>query len=232
MKPVIAMPQMGNDLFRKYMKSKYMQSLKHAGAEVCWIDLGNADAAVRKALYCDGLLLPGGADVNPKLYGQELSEKCGSPNQLRDAAEMKMLEAFLLTGKPIFGICRGSQLLNVFMGGTLMQDIKDIQKCRHMHFPSKNKGTHMVNVAANTRLSSILGQTGPVRVNSLHHQAVDRIGNKLTAGAVSEDGFIEEVEITEHPFCVGVQWHPEHMSRKNPLQQKLFDEFVYVCKGE
>ena len=216
MRPVIAIPQMGNDLFRKYMKGKYVQSLKRAGAEVHWIDLGNSDAAVNEALCCDGLLLPGGADVNPKLYGQEPSEKCGSPNQLRDAAEMKMLEAFLPTGKPIFGICRGSQLLNVFMGGTLKQDIKDIQKCKHMHFPSKNKGTHMVNVAVNTQLSSILGQPKTLRVNSLHHQAAERVGSGLTVCAVSEDGFVEAVELTNHRFCLGVQWHPEHMSRKNP----------------
>lgn len=231
MKPVIAVPQMGKDLFRRYMKSKYVQSLHRAGAEARWIELGDTEKAVTEMLRCDGLLLPGGADVDPKLYGQEKSEKCGKQNELRDAAEMRMLEAFLPTGRPIFCICRGVQLLNVFHGGTLHQDIRDIQKCEHSHFPSKNKGTHWVTVTPGTRLAGLLGRE-TVKVNSLHHQAVNRGGAGLAVSAVSEDGFIEALELEAHPYCLGVQWHPEHMSKSDPLQQKLFDAFVRVCKGK
>ena len=102
--PVIAIPQMGNDLFRKYMKSKYVQSLERAGAQALWIELDDIDKAIETAANCDGLLLPGGADIAPAMYGQAASEKCGKPNEARDNAEPKILEAFLKTGKPVLGI--------------------------------------------------------------------------------------------------------------------------------
>lgn len=228
MKPVIGIPQMGSDLFRKYMKSKYVSSLVRAGAQVRWIELEDTDAAVAQLLDCDGLLLPGGADVNPKLYGQVPTEKCGKPNTLRDTGEMKLLEAFLPTNKPILCICRGVQLLNVFCGGTLHQDIKDSQKCSHSDFFTRARGCHQVKIMPHTRLNHIFEEE-TVKVNSLHHQAVDQVGKDLTISAVSEDGFVEALEITRHPFCIGVQWHPEHMSKRNPTQQKLFDAFVEAC---
>lgn len=229
MQPVIAMPQMGNDLFRRYMKSKYVKSLQRAGAEVRWIALEDPELAAREALCCDGLLMPGGADVNPRFYGQEPSEKCGKPNDLRDKGEWELLKAWLPTGKPLLCICRGAQLLNVFQGGTLHQDIQGMQQVRHSHFPSKNKGTHTAQVREDTRLHAILGQN-TVLVNSLHHQAVDRVGTGLAVTAVSQDGIVEALEMPEHPFCVGVQWHPEHMSFRNAAQQKIFDTFAEACK--
>lgn len=228
MKPVIGIPQMGQSLFRKYMKSKYVQSLVRAGAQVRWIELTDPEKAVSELLKCDGLLLPGGADVNPNLYGQEPTEKCGKPNTLRDTAEWKMLEAFLPTQKPVLCICRGVQLLNVFRGGTLHQDISLVQVSKHSDFLSKNRGIHQIKLSANTRLAQILKEE-PLTVNSLHHQAVDWVGAELRVCAVSDDGFIEALELENHPFCMGVQWHPEHMSRKNPVQQRLFDVFVSAC---
>lgn len=229
MHPVIGIPQMGNDLFRKYMKSKYVSSLKRAGAVVRWIELKDIDKAVSELLSCDGLLLPGGADISPRLYGQTPTEKCGKPNMLRDNAEMKMLEAFLPTNKPVLCICRGVQMLNVYCGGTLHQDIKLTQMSKHAHFPSRNKGIHSVKLFSHTKLAHIL-EADKVIVNSLHHQAIDRLAPGLTISAVSDDGFIEGLEIMYHPFCIGVQWHPEHMSKHNPTQQKLFDAFVNACK--
>jgi len=228
MKPVIAMPQMGNDLFRKYMKSKYVRSLRRAGAQVRWIDLEDMDKAVHELLACDGLLLPGGADVAPRLYGQEPTEKCGKPNTLRDTGEMKMLAAFLPTGKPILGICRGVQLMNVFFGGTLHQDIKDAQKYNHSDFRNKNRGNHAVTLTAGTKLADIFG-TQTLIVNSLHHQAADAAAPDLSVAARSEDGFIEALEHKTHPFCLGVQWHPEHMSHASEAQRSLFRAFVDAC---
>ena len=229
MMPRIAIPQMGNDLFRKYMKSKYTKSLERAGAEVCWIELENLELAVAQMLECDGLLLPGGADVNPKLYGQEPSEKCGKPNELRDTAEMKMLENFFETKKPIFGICRGVQLMNVFFEGTLYQDIKEKQTCKHSDFLSKNKGNHYVKITAGTKLSHHITEK-EILVNSLHHQAIHELGKDMLISAISEDGYVEAIEHSSHPYCMGVQWHPEHMSKRNKLQQNLFDAFVKACK--
>ena len=225
---VIAMPQMGTDLFRKYMKSKYVKSLERAGATVKWIELDDTKKAINEALACDGLLLPGGADIEPALYGRNREEKCGKPNELRDKYEFLIYDAFVKTNKPILCICRGFQLLNAINGGTLYQDIADIKKCSHSDFLKRAKAIHNVTITENTKLSEIFGKS-QVGVNSLHHQAVENVGNNLIVSAVSEDGFVEALELKDHPFCIGVQWHPEHMSKTDVLAQKLFDEFVKSC---
>lgn len=226
--PIIAMPQMGHDLFRKYMKSKYVSSLRRAGASVRWIDLDDPKKAAEEAAVCDGLLLPGGADIDPHLYGQEPTEKCGKPNALRDTAEPLILRRMLETGKPILGICRGMQLMNVCLGGTLIQDISDTQCCNHAHFMSRAKGTHHVTLSPGSQLYGILGEKS--LVNSLHHQVVDELGKGLTATAVCEDGYTEGIEYGDSPFCLAVQWHPEHMSHRHPTQQALFNAFVQACR--
>lgn len=225
MKPIIAIPQMGNSLFRKYMKSKYAQSLERAGASVKWIELDSPKQAAEEALACDGLLLPGGADINPSLYHETPDAHCGKPNVIRDAAEPVILEQFLQTGKPILAICRGCQLVNVYFGGTLIQDIKDTQTFRHMDFLARAKSTHPVSIAPDSILSGLL-DSDSVNVNSMHHQAVGKVGNGLRVTAQSPDGFVEGLELEGHPFCVCVQWHPEHMSKRDEKQQKLFDAFV------
>jgi putative glutamine amidotransferase len=225
----IAIPQMGTDLFRKYMKSKYVKSLERAGATVKWIELENTEIAVVETLNCDGLLLPGGADIEPVLYSRQREEKCGKPNELRDKNEFEMLNAFIKTGKPVLGICRGFQLINVACGGTLYQDIGNIKKCCHSDFLKRAKSIHKVAITENTRLYKIFDKK-EVGVNSLHHQAIETTGENLTISAVSEDGFVEALELNNHPFCIAVQWHPEHMSKNDSLQQKLFNEFVANCK--
>ncbi len=229
MKTVIAIPQMGTDLFRKYMKSKYVSSIERAGGAVRWIELDDTEKAVREALSCDGLLLPGGADIDPALYGREREEKCGKPNELRDKNEFQIFKAFAETGKPVLCICRGFQLLNTVYGGTLHQDIADIKKCTHSDFLKRARSVHRISIAEDTRLFSIFGKS-EAGVNSLHHQAVENVGENLIPSAVSEDGFIEALELKGHPFCLGVQWHPEHMSKRDPLQQRIFDEFVKKCR--
>lgn len=228
MKPIIAIPQMGTDLFRKYMKSKYVKSLERAGADVRWLELDDTDKLIKEALACDGLLLPGGADIDPVYYGREREEKCGKANAVRDKNEFPLFEAFVKTGKPVLCICRGFQLMNVAYAGTLHQDIADIKKCKHSDFLKRAKAVHNVKLTEGTRLYEIFTEDR-VGVNSLHHQAVEKIGEGLTASAVSEDGFVEALELADHPFCIGVQWHPEHMSKGDALQQKLFDEFVKAC---
>lgn len=224
MKPVIAMPRMGNDPFRIYMKSKYVQSLRRTGAMVRWIPLENVQELIPELLQCDGLLMPGGVDIEPARYGQVRSDKCGKSDLLRDEAEWQILDAFLQTGKPVLCICRGVQFLNVFQGGTLHQDIPN-----HSDFRTRAKGCHRVTVTADSMLGEIV-QVSELTVNSLHHQAVDELGNGLRVSAVSEDGIVEAVEMVSHPFCVGVQWHPEHLSRHFAAHQRIFDAFVHKCK--
>ena len=218
------MPKLSNDPFRIYMKSKYIFSLLRSGAKVRWIPLDNIDRHLPALLECDGLLMPGGVDIEPDRYGQTRSEKCGKSDSQRDEAEWKILEAFLPTRKPVLCICRGVQMLNVFHGGTLHQDIPG-----HSDFKSRGTGCHDVNLVPGTKLQQIL-QTSQLRVNSLHHQAADRIGSGLATAAVSTDGITEALELENHPFCIGVQWHPEHLSRRLEAQQKIFDAFVNACR--
>lgn len=225
MRVVIAMPRMSTDPEPTVAQSKYMESLARAGAGMRWVELNDPEQAVQDALTCDGLLLPGGGDMDPKFYGQERIPACGEPNLLRDAAEPLLLRAFLAADKPVLGICRGIQVMNAVLGGDLYQDIKPFEHLPHNGHWAK---VHTVTVRRGTLLSRILGQ-GTVLVNSQHHQAVDRVAPGFTLAALSEDGIVEAIEKPDAGFCLGVQWHPEWLSDADPAMQSLFDAFVNAC---
>ncbi len=225
MRVVIAMPRMSTDPEPTVAQSKYMESLARAGAGMCWVELSDPEQAVQDALTCDGLLLPGGGDMDPKFYGQERIPACGEPNLLRDAAEPLLLRAFLAADKPVLGICRGIQVMNAVLGGDLYQDIKPFEHLPHNGHWAK---VHTVTVRRGTLLSRILGQD-TVLVNSQHHQAVDRVAPGFTLAALSEDGIVEAIEKPDARFCLGVQWHPEWLSDADPAMQGLFDAFVNAC---
>lgn len=189
MKPVvIAIPETGNSLYQKYLKGKYVRSLQRADAAARWIDLTDPESAVKEALDSDGLLLAGGADIDPALYGRQRTQKCGKPDPVRDLAEPMILKAFFNTGKPILGICRGMQMVNVCFGGTLTQDIRKMQQEKHFDILRKNYGSHLVKLDSHSQLAAVLDRD-VASVNSLHHQAVDRVGAGLRAVARSEGWF-------------------------------------------
>ena len=225
MRVVIAMPRMSTDPEPTVAQSKYIESLARAGAGMRWVELNDPEQAVQDALTCDGLLLPGGGDMDPKFYGQARIPACGEPNLLRDAAEPLLLRAFLAADKPVLGICRGIQVMNAVLGGDLYQDIKPFEHLPHNGHWAK---VHTVTVRRGTLLSRILGQD-TVLVNSQHHQAVDRVAPGFTLAALSEDGIVEAIEKPDARFCLGVQWHPEWLSDADPAMQGLFDAFVNAC---
>lgn len=225
MRVVIAMPRMSTDPEPTVAQSKYIESLARAGAGMRWVELSDPEQAVQDALTCDGLLLPGGGDMDPKFYGQERIPACGEPNLLRDAAEPLLLRAFLAADKPVLGICRGIQVMNAVLGGDLYQDIKPFEHLPHNGHWAK---VHTVTVRRGTLLSRILGQD-TVLVNSQHHQAVDRVAPGFTLAALSEDGIVEAIEKPDARFYLGVQWHPEWLSDADPAMQGLFDAFVNAC---
>ena len=212
MRVVIAMPRMSTDPEPTVAQSKYIESLARAGAGMRWVELSDPEQAVQDALTCDGLLLPGGGDMDPKFYGQARIPACGEPNLLRDAAEPLLLRAFLAADKPV-------------LGGDLYQDIKPFEHLPHNGHWAK---VHTVTVRRGTLLSRILGQD-TVLVNSQHHQAVDRVAPGFTLAALSEDGIVEAIEKPDAGFCLGVQWHPEWLSDADPAMQSLFDAFVNAC---
>ena len=225
MRVVIAMPRMSTDPEPTVAQSKYIESLARAGAGMRWVELSDPEQAVQDALTCDGLLLPGGGDMDPKFYGQARIPACSEPNLLRDAAEPLLLRAFLAADKPVLGICRGIQVMNAVLGGDLYQDIKPFEHLPHNDHWAK---VHTVTVRRGTLLSRILGQD-TVLVNSQHHQAVDRVAPGFALAALSEDGIVEAIEKPDARFCLGVQWHPEWLSDADPAMQGLFDAFVNAC---
>jgi putative glutamine amidotransferase len=156
----------------------------------------------------DGLVLAGGGDIDPARYGAAPHPRTTNVHPARDAAELALLVAAVRAEIPLLGICRGLQLLNVFRRGTLCQHLPEaVGHDGHAPKPAEY-GSQKVSVAPDSRTATILGRTA-LGVHCHHHQAIDRLGAGLTVTAWSDDGVIEAVELTDHPFALAVQWHPE-----------------------
>jgi putative glutamine amidotransferase len=192
------------------------------------------DPAVLRALYArlDGLLLPGGGDVDPARYGQAPRPECGveGVDALLDEIELALARWALDDGRPLLGICRGHQVLNVAAGGTLYQDIA-VQapgSLSHRHPEARAELVHPVAVAGDSHLAAVLGATA-LAVNSIHHQAVARVAPGLRAVAWAPDGVVEGLEVVGHPFALAVQFHPEELVPEHEPSRRLFRAFVAAC---
>jgi putative glutamine amidotransferase len=176
----------------------------------------------------DGFVLSGGGDVDPALYGGNLDATVHSIDPERDAFERALIPLVLDADKPLFAICRGVQVLNVALGGSLYEDIASALPAaqRHDWYPNSPRDylAHTVEIEPGSRLAEILG-THKLRTNSLHHQAIRQPAPALEVVARTEDGVIEAVELPGKRFAIGVQWHPECLPDE-PAMQRLFLEFV------
>lgn len=195
----------------------------------------NTKVAEEELLKCDGLLLTGGEDVFPGWYGKENeSKRCTGFNLRRDSLEMSVLSSALELKMPVFGICRGNQLINVYLGGKLIVDIptdygqsvthmcRDYLKCFHEVYVQRNSGLYQ------------MAFTDSAVVTTNHHQAVDFLSPLLTVNARSSDGLIEGIEWLNpegKSFLLGVQWHPERMEISNPLCNKIARKFISECES-
>lgn len=180
----------------------------------------------------DGLLLSGGYDVAPDLYGERKVNDTVEVDSERDAAEMALIPKAIEIGMPILAICRGIQVLNVALGGTLIQDIPsqvETSIC-HSQKADRHVAVHRVSVEAGSRLCDALG-TERLDVNSFHHQALKRAAAGLRVTAAAPDGTIEGVEGIGEGFLLGVQWHPEEMLDVQEPARKLFSAFVSAAAG-
>jgi putative glutamine amidotransferase len=221
-------PQLGQN-------QTYLQAVARAGAAPLLIP-SLVDGDQLRAIYdsLDGLLLPGGEDVDPNRYGESRLEACGPSSPERDATELTLARWAMDEGKPLLAICRGIQVLNVVLGGSLYQDI-EIQlpdAGKHDWYPGQPRDLrpHPVDIVPGTRLARIVGNVTSLAVNSLHHQALKALAPGLRISARAPDGVVEAVEAPDHPFALAVQWHPEELAKGDARAQALFDALVGACR--
>lgn len=185
------------------------------------LDRGDADAALAGL---DGLLLTGGGDVEPARYGAAPAPEDVGIDHGRDAFEVALVLAALRSGLPVLGVCRGCQVLNVALGGSLVQHIPAVTGRDHCRKGQECEKVHKVDITPGSLVASVAGATD-IDVNSLHHQAVDRIGVGLQAVAWSDDGVVEGIEAVIPARLIGVQWHPE-LLRGDAVHERFFDWLV------
>lgn len=213
----------------------YVEAVAMAGGIPVLIPPGLSEEALRALLLrLDGLLLPGGGDIAGEHYRSQYPEFIFNIDPDRDRVELFLAREAVEHGKPLLAICRGHQMLNVALGGSLYEDVLELMPgaIKHDFFTlyPRNHQAHAVTLEPGSRLAAIIGQ--PVAcVNSLHHQGIRDLAPGLVAAAHSPDGLIEGVEASGHPFALGVQWHPENLIHDDPAMLGLFRGLVEAANG-
>ena len=213
-----------------WMLPDYLDGIQAAGGTPLVLPLGADAAAVsRLAALCDAFLFTGGQDVSPALYGMEDRSGTVVPSPERDALETRLLREVLASGKPVLGICRGLQLLNVVLGGSLWLDLPSERPSELLHRQGKpyNAPVHPVSLCGSLR--ELLGKA-ELPVNSLHHQGVRVLAPRLTPMAIAPDGLVEAFEMPGHPFFQAVQWHPEYLFRTSEDNLAIFRALIRAAR--
>ena len=216
------------DLLHAYVNQDYTRSVEEAGGIPLIIPFTENHEVVQATVdHIDALLISGGHDLDPANYGQEPLQKIGTIWPERDQFDFALLKAAMDKGIPIFAICRGHQVVNVFHGGSLYQDLSYDPKCtiKHWQEQTPSLATHSIAIEKDSKLYKILGQD-QWRVNSHHHQTVHEIGEGLKVTALAPDGTIEALESITYPWLVTCQFHPEMMTINSPEAKKIFEAFV------
>ena len=213
----------------------YLSGLLEAGAIPIVLPAIHDSVAIKRLVAsCDGFLIPGGQDIDPGRYGKRRKPHTHRSATARDLMEDALIRAAIAADKPVLGVCRGMQSLNVALGGTLHQDIHtehSRDSLPHVQGRPFDMPAHMVDVVEGTKLAECVGAPR-LGVNTIHHQSIAELGEGLIVSAVSpDDGVVEGVEMPGKRFVVGVQWHPEHMWRTRPHSKRLFSAFVEAARG-
>lgn len=233
-KPVIGViPQYEAEKDRIKIEGAYFRAIKALGGVPFLFPLFNDAKDLDDLLaISDGFLYTGGPDVHPKFFNEEIIPECGVILPDRDKLELELFPRIYKAKKPVLGICRGIQTMNIALGGSIYQDIKAQMQNSNLlaHFQKSHDTveTHTVKIQKGTLLYDILNKD-EIEVNSFHHQSVKNLGNQLQIAASSSDGVIEAITGTDHPFFLGVQWHPEYLYEKNEDAAKVFEAFIQAC---
>lgn len=232
-KPVIALiPLVDAGRDSLWMLPGYLNGISAAGGIGVMLPLTDAREDIEEILSrFDGFLFTGGHDVDPKLYGQEKTALCGELAPGRDAMEPKLLLRALEENKPVFGICRGLQLMNAALGGTLYQDIpvQFPSRTNHRMAAPYGRAEHTVQALPGTPFAA-WGIPETIGVNSCHHQGILALSPKMQPMAVAPDGLIEAAHVPGKDFACAVQWHPEFFPVDDPVSRIIFREFVDACR--
>lgn len=213
---------------RSYVNTDYIESVVTNGGTPLILPFCEDETAIRQQVQTvDGLLLSGGQDVSPHLYGEEPSQRIGDTFPARDVYEFTLIEEALRQNKPILGICRGMQILNTYFKGSLYQDLSEIPGTVYKHNQQRQPRlvTHHVDIKKDSLLYQIFA-VEELMVNSFHHQAVKKLGEGLKLSAAAKDGVVEAFEKPDYPYLLAVQWHPEMLHESTKAMNKIFQSLV------
>ena len=225
-RPIIGITTSRSDSGKIHMNPAYFNAVYDCGG--IGVLLARTTDPERLRSYAeefDGFIFSGGVDVDPAYYGETIAFDSVEIDKERDDFEFGLFREVIATKKPILGICRGEQMINVAMGGSLYQHIEG-----HRQTKLNGDSPQAVRVLADTRLGAVIGETD-IFTNTFHHQAVKAVAPELIASAYAEDGTVEAVESPTHPFLLAVQWHPEMLYSEKESARKIFEAFIEAAKA-
>ncbi len=232
MKPIIGItPLYDKDMDSYWMMPAYIDMVKYAGGIPVILPFTNNLKDVSRIIdKLDGFIITGGPDVNPLIYKEEKMDVCGENLDIRDELEVAVIIEAMKKNKPLLGICRGFQLINAFLGGSLYQDIPSQFESNVNHRQEKpySNASHSVKVSGYLR---DITNVDSLMVNSCHHQGIKVLSKELEAVGFSDDGLVEAFVIKDYKFGLGVQWHPEMLNKADNPSVDIFRSFVDACKS-
>lgn len=235
MKPIIGIvPAIDEEKDLYFFNKDHIKVIEEAGGTPIIIPYFTSTNRVHEILHIlDGLYLTGGYDIDPTLFGEEPHPNLGVITRVRDDFEIVIIQKVLALDKPVLAVCRGSQILNVALGGTMYQDIysqKNTPLLQHQQKAIDSHPSHYTHIEKNTLLYKLVKRQ-KIKVNSRHHQANREVGKGLIVSGKASDGIIEAVESKVHRFVLGLQWHPENMAANGDESSiKIYDGFIEACK--